>query len=289
MDSKPSTGERAGFEALVNRRGFLAHACGASAALSCLGGSARATTSAAQQIKAAAQSSIQVLAFDTFGTVVDWRSSVIAEGQQIGKTRRLTVDWPAFADAWRDGYAPSMERVRNGGLPWTKLDTLHRMTLDELLRRFNIEGLSEEDKARFNRVWHRLRPWPDSVDGLRRMKMQFVVSTLSNGNVSLLTNLAKYAQLPWDCILSAELVRHYKPDPETYQMVPEIFDLKPSQVMMVAAHEGDLEAAAKVGLKTAYVHRPAQYGSGRISNPPPIGRFDIIARDFHDLAAKLGA
>jgi 2-haloacid dehalogenase len=228
-----------------------------------------------------------VLAFDVFGTVVDWRSSVIAEGQRLGRAKGLTVDWAAFADGWRQGYAPSMNRVRKGELPWTRLDALHRMTLDSLLVRFQIEGWSEAEKKDFNRVWHRLRPWPDSVDGLRRLRRRFVIAPLSNGNLSLLTNMAKHADLPWDCILSTELVKHYKPDPETYLMVPQFFDLQAGDVMMVAAHETDLEAAGKLGLRTAYVHRPLEYGPGRVTTPPAAGRFDVIAKDFRDLATQL--
>jgi 2-haloacid dehalogenase len=163
------------------------------------------------------------------------------------------------------------------------------MTLDDLLVRFKIEGWHETEKADFNRVWHRLRPWPDSVDGLRRLRRRFVIAPLSNGNLSLLTNMAKHADLPWDCILSTELVKHYKPDPETYLMVPELFDLQPADVMMVAAHEADLEAARKLGLRTAYVHRPLEYGPDRATKPPTVGRFDVAATDFRDLATQLGA
>ena len=230
---------------------------------------------------------VQVLVFDVFGTVVDWRSSVIAEGQKVGRAKGLTIDWPAFADGWRQGYAPSMNRVRTGELPWTRLDTLHRMTLDSLLTRFQIEGWSQAEKADFNRIWHRLRPWPDSVDGLRRLRRRFVIAPLSNGNLALLTNMAKHAGLPWDCILSTELVKHYKPDPETYLMVPEFFDLPPANVMMVAAHVGDLEAAQKQGLRTAYVHRPLEYGPDRATTAPATGKFDLTAKDFRDLAAQL--
>jgi 2-haloacid dehalogenase len=230
---------------------------------------------------------VQVLAFDVFGTVVDWRSSVIAEGQRRGRAKGLTVDWAAFADAWRQGYAPSMNRVRTGELPWTRLDSLHRMTLDSLLGRFKIDGWTEAEKADFNRVWHRLRPWPDSVDGLRRLRRRFVIAPLSNGNLALLTNMAKHADLPWDCILSTELVKHYKPDPETYLMVPQFFDLQPGDVMMVAAHETDLAAAGKLGLRTAYVHRPLEYGPDRATTPPAAGRFDVMAKDFRDLATQL--
>jgi 2-haloacid dehalogenase len=182
-----------------------------------------------------------------------------------------------------------MNRVRRGELPWTKLDVLHRMTLDDLLAKFRIEGLSEPDKAQLNRVWHRLDPWPDSVRGLTRLKKRFVIAPLSNGNLSLLTNMGRHARLPWDCILSTEIVRHYKPDPETYRMPVELFDLAPSDVMMVAAHGGDLDAAKKLGLKTAYVHRPNEYGSGRESKMPETGRYDYLARDFEELAGRLGA
>jgi 2-haloacid dehalogenase len=230
----------------------------------------------------------QVLVFDTFGTVVNWRSSVIAEGEALGRRKGLKIDWAAFADAWRGGYGPSMDRVRKGELPWTKLDALHRMVLDELLVSFKINGLSEEEKGHLNRVWHRLDPWPDSVAGLTRLKKKFVIAPLSNGNLSLLTNMAKHAGLPWDCILSTELVRHYKPDKETYLMPPAFFDLKPPDVMMVAAHIGDLQSAQALGLRTAYVHRPLEYGPGKASTPPAAGRFDFTAADFRDLATQLG-
>jgi 2-haloacid dehalogenase len=233
--------------------------------------------------------SIKVLAFDVFGTVVDWRSSVIAEGEDLGRLKGLNVDWAAFADAWRAAYRPSLDRVARGELPWTKLDVLHRMSLEEILRRFKIEGMSEEEKDHFNRVWHRLKAWPDSVAGLQRLKMRFVITTLSNGNVALLTNMAKHAGLPWDCILSAEIVRHYKPDAEVYRLVPDLFDLKPQEVMLAAAHEHDLRAAQKHGLKTAYVHRPLEHGPGKAASMPPMGRYDLVAKDFLDLADQLPA
>jgi 2-haloacid dehalogenase len=231
---------------------------------------------------------VQVLVFDTFGTVVDWRSSVIAEGEQLGRAKKLKVDWAAFADAWRGGYGPSMNRVRRGELPWTKLDALHRMTLDELLVKFAIENLTEAEKKHVNLVWHRLKPWPDGVAGLTRLRKRFVIAPLSNGNLSLLTNMAKQASLPWDCILSAELVRRYKPDKETYLMAPEFFDVEPAAVMMVAAHTGDLDAAKALGLKTAYVHRPLEYGPARTPTRPASGRFDFMASDFRELAGQLG-
>src|SRR5579872_3088513 len=160
---------------------------------------------------------VKALVFDTFGTVVDYRSSVIAEGESLGKAKTLIVDWPKFADAWRSGYAPAMNRVRSGDLPWTKLDDLHRAVLDRLLVEYQISGLSEPEIDHFNRAWHRLKPWPDAVPGLTRLKRKFIIAPLSNGNVSLMTDLAKLAGLPWDVILGAELAHHYKPDREVYQ------------------------------------------------------------------------
>jgi len=174
-------------------------------------------------------------------------------------------------------------------LPWTKLDDLHRMMLAETLKKFGIQGLSDEETEHLNRVWHRLKPWPDSVAGLQRLKSRFVISTLSNGNISLLTNMAKSAALPWDCILSAENVRRYKPDPSVYLLAPQLFDLKPEQVMMVAAHEHDLQSASKHGLRTAYVHRPVEHGPGKATAVPPKDRYDIVANDFLDLADQLSA
>ena len=228
----------------------------------------------------------EALVFDVFGTVVDWRSTVIREGEALGRKKHLDVDWAAFADAWRSRYAPSMDRVRNGEIPWTNLDALHRASLEELLEEFGVEGLSEGEKDLFNRVWHRLDPWPDAVEGLARLKERYIISPLSNGNVALLVNLAKRAGLPWDLILSAELVRHYKPDPETYLMAPELLDLHPEQVMMVAAHPYDLRAAQENGLRTAYIPRPLEFGPGREADPPDPS-FDLVASDFIELDRKL--
>ena len=181
-----------------------------------------------------------------------------------------------------------MNRVRTGDHPWTKLDVLQPMTLDGLLEKFKIAGLSEDEKDQLNRVWHRLAPWPDAVDGLERIRRRFVIAPLSNGNLALLTNMAKQAKLPWDCILSTELVKRYKPDRETYLMPGEFFDLEPSEVMMVAAHNGDLQAAQALGLRTAYVHRPDEFGPDRRPTPPPRDRFDLFAADFRELAGMLG-
>jgi 2-haloacid dehalogenase len=230
---------------------------------------------------------VKLLVFDTFGTVVDWRSVIIEEGRQLAGARGLSVDWPAFADEWRGAYGPSMNKVRTGELPWTKLDVLHRMSLDALLAKHGITSLTEAEKADFNRVWHRGRPWPDSVDGLTRLKTRFTIAPLSNGNISLLTDMAKRGGLPWDCILGAELVRHYKPDPETYLSPAEFFDLKPAEVMMVAAHQGDLQVPKRLGLGTAYVHRPYEGGSAGPGELPPAGSFDIIVHDLRELATTL--
>ena len=231
---------------------------------------------------------LQALAFDVFGTVVDWRSTVIREGEELGNMRSLTVDWAAFADAWRGRYAPSMDRVRRGERPWTNLDNLHRASLEELLVEFGVEGLSEKEKDHLNRVWHRLDPWPDAVEGLRRLKERYTITTLSNGNVALLTDMAKRAGLPWDLILSAEFVRHYKPDRETYLMVPELLDLNPEGVMLVAAHPADLRAARKAGLHAAYVPRPLEFGPCGAAEAPDAS-FEVVATDFLDLADQLGA
>jgi 2-haloacid dehalogenase len=228
------------------------------------------------------------LVFDVFGTVVDWRSAVIREGEVLGRGKGLDVDWAAFADAWRGRYAPSMDRVRKGELPWTKLDDLHRASLEDLIPKFGIEYLTEAEKEHFNRVWHRLDPWPDAVEGLTRLRSRYVVAPLSNGNVALLVNMSKRAGLPWDLVLSAELVRHYKPDPEAYLMAPELLALEPEQVMMVAAHPGDLRAAGASGLRTAYVPRPFEFGPGGSADLPDPS-FDLVARDFVELAENLDA
>jgi 2-haloacid dehalogenase len=232
--------------------------------------------------------SVKALVFDTFGTVVDWRTSVTQEVEQLAKKKGFKVDAAKFADAWRAGYGPSMNRVRTGELPWTRLDALHRMILDKILVDFAITGLSESEIDTLNHAWHRLRPWPDSVSGLTRLKKRFIIAPLSNGNVALMTNLAKYGGLPWDCILGAELARHYKPDREVYQSAADFLDLKLDQVMMVAAHLGDLRAAKGVGLRTAFVPRPHEYGPGGKPDLQPDSAVDLPATDFNDLARQLG-
>jgi len=230
---------------------------------------------------------VKALTFDVFGTVVDWRSTIIREGQALGARKRLAVDWEAFADAWRAGYGPAMNRVRQGELPWTHIDGLHRLILDELLVRFEITGLSEEEKDDLNRAWHRLEPWPEAIAGLERLRERYILASLSNGNVALLVNMAKRAGLPWDCVLSSELARHYKPDPEVYLLAARLLGLEPQQVMMVAAHNGDLLAAQAVGYRTAFVLRATEYGPGQATNLEADPRVDVVAADFLDLADKL--
>jgi 2-haloacid dehalogenase len=232
---------------------------------------------------------VKALVFDTFGTVVDWRSSVAHEVAALARQKHVALDAAKFADAWRAGYGPSMNRVRSGELPWTKLDALHRMTLDKILPEFKLTGLSEDEKDALNHAWHRLTPWPDAVAGLTRLKKKYIIAPLSNGNISLMTDLARHAHLPWDVILGAELARHYKPDREVYQSAADILDLQPPEVMMVAAHLGDLRAAKLVGLRTAFVTRPKEFGPEGKPDLKADASVELSATDFNDLATQLGA
>ncbi len=231
---------------------------------------------------------MRALLFDVFGTVVDWRGSLVREGRALAARRGLEVDWVAFADAWRAGYRPAMDRVRRGELPWMNIDQLHRLILDEILARFGIHELSEPETGELNRAWHRLHPWPDAVRGLKRLKTKFIVATLSNGNVSLLTDMAKHAGLPWDCILSAELFHCYKPDPQTYLGACTLLGTRPDETLMVAAHENDLAAARANGLRTAFVRRPREFGRRAGYDLPRDAGFDLVADDFVHLAEQLG-
>jgi len=233
-------------------------------------------------------SMVKAMTFDVFGTVVDWRTSIIKEGEALEARTGISADWAAFADAWRGGYGPAMRRVRAGELPWTRIDDLHRMILDDLIPEYGLESLDETQRDHLNRVWHRLMPWPDSVSGLTRLRTRYTLATLSNGNVALLVNMGKNAGLPWDAVLSAELAQHYKPDPEVYLTAADLLGLEPEEVMMVAAHKGDLRAAAALGLRTAYVPRPLEYGPDREIDTTPDPDFDVTATDFNDLADQLG-
>jgi len=236
-----------------------------------------------------AVTSVKALVFDVFGTVVDWRGSIIEEGQAWGKTKGMTVDWASFADQWRAGYVPSMAKVRKGEIPWTNLDHLNRTLLEDLIEEFHLEGLSEEEKDHWNRVWHRLKPWSDSIAGLKRLRRKYTIAPLSNGNVALLADMAKHAGIPWDLILSAELARHYKPDREAYLTAVSLLELKPEEVMMCAAHSSDLVAARSFGLRTGFIHRPNEFGpAGKADDAKP-GEFDVVSSDILDLASRLGA
>ncbi len=232
---------------------------------------------------------IRALLFDVFGTVVDWRSSLIADFTAWSAQRGISADWTALVDAWRQAYVPSMDEVRRyPERGFIILDKLHRTSLVQLVKAHEIKGLTSGDIEYLTRGWHRLNAWPDSVSGLTRLKSKFIISPLSNGNVALLTNMAKHAGLPWDLVMSAELFRHYKPDPETYLGAATLLGLKPEQVMLVAAHNNDLAAAQSCGLKTAFVPRLTEYGPHQNRDLKPEGNWDMVADDFNDLAARLG-
>ncbi len=233
---------------------------------------------------------VRAILFDVFGTVVDWRSGLIGQLTAFGAARGLTADWPALADAWRRAYIPSMDRVRRGEQPWTGLEALQRVTLEDLIADQNIKGLSGAYLDEINRFWRRLPPWPDAPPGLQRLKRQFTIATLSNGDVALLVEMAKAGGLPWDMVFSAELFERYKPDPETYLGACALLGLEPEQVMMCAAHRGDLIAARALGLKTAFVSRPLEHGPGpRGSGPAPAEAWDHACASLEELAAQLGA
>ena len=233
-------------------------------------------------------SDVKALTFDVFGTTVDWRSSVTREGEKVGKAKGIGAEWVAFADEWRELYFPSMDKVTKGELEWTKLDDLHRMSLDQLLDKFGIEGLREDEIANFNRAWHRLDPWPDSVEGLTRLKTKYIVAAMSNANLEMMVNMTKWGGLPWDVILGAEIAKCYKPEPEIYLTGASLLGLEPYECMMVSTHNFDLKASACVGFRTAYVYRKTAYGPNRTQDLEPGEAYDVIAEDFNDLADKLG-
>jgi len=234
-------------------------------------------------------SAIRALTFDVFGTVVDWRGSILREGPSLSAQWGVDVDWEAFADAFRAGYQPAMEPVRKGAVGWIKLDDLHRQILDGLIPAFGLDKLDETERDHLCRIWHRLDPWPDAVAGLERLKRKFIIATLSNGNTALLVNMAKRARLPWDTVLGAESFRQYKPRAQVYQGAAETLGLRTDQVMMVAAHNDDLKAAASNGLRTAFVARPTEYGPNQDKDLAADPSVDVAASDFNDLADKLGA
>jgi len=230
----------------------------------------------------------KALVFDVFGTVVDWHGSVAREVRGLAKARGLRVNAVKFAKAWRAGYRPAMDRVLRGEAPFEKIDAIHRAILEDVLKQFKVTALTEEEKAHLNLVWHRLKPWPDTVRGLKRLKSKFVVATLSNGNTSLLVNMAKHGGLPWDCVFSSDTFKLFKPDPGMYLGAADALSLKPEEVMMVAAHKSDLRAAAQCGLKTAFVKRPLEHGRAGTPDLASEPEFTVNAESFLDLADQLG-
>ncbi len=231
---------------------------------------------------------VKAILFDTFGSVVDWRGSLIGDLSAYGAGRGIAADWATLVDDWRAAYAPSMDRVRKGELPWTRLDALHRASLDRLVAEHGIKGLTEADLVHINLGWHRLDPWPDAVAGLTRLRAQYIIGPLSNGSVPLLVNMAKRAGIPWDMVCSTELFRHYKPDPETYLGAAGLLGLQPGEVMMAAAHNGDLAAARKCGLKTAFWARPTEYGPRQVRDFEATSDWDVVSKDIEDLATQMG-
>jgi 2-haloacid dehalogenase len=232
-------------------------------------------------------SDVRVLAFDVFGTVVDWRSGIIADVTAVARAHNLAVDAGAIADAWRRRYPVWLDRVRRGELAWQNLDDLHRAMLHEVVTEFALQAFTPRDLDRLVLGWHHLPPWPDAVPGLTRMRAHFVLATLSNGGMAQLVDLARAGGLPFDCILSTELVKSYKPDPRVYRLVPDLLAVRPEQALMVASHVKDLAAAAGQGMRTAFVRRPQEWGTGKAEIPD--FRVDISADDFLDLASQLGA
>ena len=233
---------------------------------------------------------IKALVFDVFGTVVDWRTSISRQAAEFGEKHDVQADWDQFADDWRDGYGAGMAKVNAGEVEWKIVDQIHRERLDVILEEygFSMIDMDEEEKVEFNKAWHRLDGWPDSTDGLLRLKSKYIIASLSNGNIALLTNMAKYANLHWDAVLSAELTGKYKTHPRVYTKTAELLGLKYDEVMLVAAHNGDLRGAINAGLKAALVTRPDEYGDTKQTDLEPEPDFDFFAKDFHDLADQLG-
>jgi 2-haloacid dehalogenase len=232
---------------------------------------------------------VRALLFDTFGTVVDWRGGLITRLEAWGAARGVAADWPGLVDAWRGEYRPSMARVRTGEREWADLDVLQRESVEILAPKFGAAGLDGAALDELVRMWHELPPWPDSVEGLQRLRARYAIAPLSNGHVALLVRMAKAAGITWDAVFGADVFRHYKPDPETYLGAADLLGCKPSEVMLVACHVSDLDAAARCGLRTCYVSRPLEYGPGRVvEKPPAAGRFDVTAGDLLQLAAVLG-
>jgi 2-haloacid dehalogenase len=231
---------------------------------------------------------LRAILFDTFGTVVDWRTSLITDLTAFGAGRGIAADWAGLVDAWRAAYAPSMDRVRRGELPWTKLDDLHRASLDRLVAEAGIEGLTEVDRVYLTMGWHRLHAWPDSVAGIERLHRRYITGPLSNGDVSLLVDLARFNDLRWDVIFGAEVFGHYKPDPETYLGACRLLSLQPAEIMLCAVHNSDLLAAQRHGMQTAFVARPTEYGPLQVRDTEATGEWDYVVGSIEELADRLG-
>ena len=231
---------------------------------------------------------IRALTFDVFGTVVDWRSSIAREAEAMLAPKGHALDWGAFANAWRRQYQPAMDVVRSGKRGYVAMDVLHREMLDVALEQYGVSDLDATEKHRLSMGWRRLDPWPDTIEGMTRLKAERAVVALSNGNIALVLSMAKRAGIPWDTILGAELVGTYKPDPAIYDSAPRYLDLAPQQIMMVACHPWDLDAAKTRGLKTAYVHRPTEWGPGKERPVPVAGTYDVVCGSFVELAEVLG-
>ncbi|MBS0242905.1 MAG: haloacid dehalogenase type II [Proteobacteria bacterium] len=232
---------------------------------------------------------VKACVFDVFGTVVDWRGSVIRELTAFGAGKGFGhIDWARFADDWRGLYQPSMEDVRSGRRPWMILDDLHRESLLKLLERNGITGLASHEVEHLNKIWHRLDPWPDAIEGLTRLKRRYIIGTLSNGNTGLLLRMSKRAGLPWDVILGAETARAYKPQPECYLRNAQMLNLEPHEVMLVAAHNNDLAAAAAVGYRTAFVVRPSEYGPNQNKDQHAERDWDVVSDSFTGVADAMG-
>ncbi|MEX2164278.1 MAG: haloacid dehalogenase type II [Sulfuricaulis sp.] len=232
---------------------------------------------------------LRAILFDLFGTVLDWRGSIIDELAKFGKKHRYEANWSEFADRWRAGFRTFQSRIAKGETSWMTMDEIHRSVLDRLLKELAVPGLKDEEISNLNSAWHRLRPWPDAVEGIVRLKRQYMVSPLSNGNLSMLIAASKHAGLPWDCVLSSAMFASYKPDPKVYRGAASLLGLATREVMLVAAHAYDTDGARAIGFKTSYVFRPEEFGPGRGEDPGDTSRFDFVAADFLELAAALGA
>ena len=237
---------------------------------------------------------VKALLFDVFGTVVDWRSGIANEVKKIANKYSITIDALGFADSWRAEYQPAMEEIRKGNRSFTILDILHMENLKKISSRFGLDKLSSDDFDLLVKAWHRLPGWPDSSEGLNKLKTKFIIATQSNGNIALMVNMAKYSNLNWDVILGAEVVGHYKPEPEAYLKACRALHLNPEECMMVAAHDDDLKAASLQGMKTGYVHSPYEYGKDKLFDISEVNDYkgnrswDFISKDLNDLAYQLG-